>query len=111
MTANRLPARVFLARSRDQDVIRSESISSSWIEGNRISPKRLAIAEILHEGSRVALDVVANVRATEAAIADLADRDRAITTEDIEQLQHLGNEPRRRELPVSPSHPPRRRLG
>lgn len=69
-------------------LIRSESISSSWIEGNRISPKRLAIAEILHEGSRVALDVVANVRATEAAIADLADRDRPINTEDIEQLQH-----------------------
>lgn len=69
-------------------LIRSESISSSWIEGNRISPKRLAIAEILHEGSRVALDVVANVRATEAAIADLADRSRAISTEDIEQLQH-----------------------
>ena len=69
-------------------LIRSESISSSWIEGNRISPKRLAIAEILHEGRRVALDVVANVRATEAAIADLVDRDRAIATEDIEQLQH-----------------------
>jgi len=69
-------------------LIRSESISSSWIEGNRISPKRLVIAEILHEGSRVALDVVANVRATETAIADLADRDRAITTDDIERLQH-----------------------
>lgn len=70
-------------------LIRSESISSSWIEGNRVTPKRLAIAEILHEGSRVALDVVANVRATENAIADLAERDHAITTDDIEQLQHL----------------------
>src|SRR6218665_63811 len=55
-------------------LIRSESISSSWIEGNRISPKRLAIAELLHEGPQQALDVVANVRATEAAIAGLADR-------------------------------------
>ncbi|MRH29600.1 winged helix-turn-helix transcriptional regulator [Microbacterium sp. SYP-A9085] len=70
-------------------LIRSESISSSWIEGNRVSPKRLAIAELLREGPRQALDVVANVRATEAAIAELADRDRAITTEDIVDLQHV----------------------
>ena len=68
---------------------RSESISSSWIEGNRITPKRLAIAELLHHGPRPALDVVANVRATEAAIADLADRERPITAEDIVELQHV----------------------
>lgn len=70
-------------------LIRSESISSSWIEGNRVSPKRLAIAELLHQGTRAALDVVANVRATEDAIAGLADRGRAITTKDIEDLQHI----------------------
>lgn len=70
-------------------LIRSESISSSWIEGNRVTPKKLAIAELLHHGPRVALDVVANVRATEDAIDVLADRDRAITTADIEALQHL----------------------
>jgi Fic family protein len=70
-------------------LIRSESISSSWIEGNRVTPKRLAIAELLHQGSRVALDVVANVRATEAAIATLADRDHEVTTADIERLQHV----------------------
>ena len=70
-------------------LIRSESISSSWIEGNRVTPKRLAIAELLHEGSRQALDVVANVWATEAAIAGLADRGRAITVEDIVELQHV----------------------
>lgn len=70
-------------------LIRSESISSSWIEGNRVSPKRLAIAELLHHGPRQALDVVANVRATEQAIAELADRDRAITVEDIVDLQHV----------------------
>src|SRR6218665_741477 len=70
-------------------LIRSEAISSSWIEGNRISPKRLAIAELLHEGPQQALDVVANVRATEAAIAELADRERAITNEDIVDLQHV----------------------
>ncbi len=69
-------------------LIRSESISSSWIEGNRVTPKRLAVAELLHQGTRAALDVVANVRATEDAIADLADRLRVITTEDIEDLQH-----------------------
>ncbi|WP_245981584.1 Fic family protein [Frondihabitans australicus] len=70
-------------------LIRSESISSSWIEGNRVSPKKLAVAEALRRGDRVALDVVANVRATEEAIADLADRDRPITAADIEALQHV----------------------
>lgn len=70
-------------------LIRSESISSSWIEGNRVTPKRLAIAELLHHGPRQALDVVANVRATEAAIEGLAERGRTITTADIVDLQHV----------------------
>lgn len=78
-------------------LVRSESISSSWIEGNRISPKKLAIAELLDQraaggvNARVALDVVANVRATEQAIAELGDRERAreVTTADIERLQHI----------------------
>lgn len=70
-------------------LIRSESISSSWIEGNRVTPKRLAIAELLHHGPRQALDVVANVRATEQAIAELADRSRTITADDIIDLQHV----------------------
>ena len=68
-------------------LIRSESISSSWIEGNRITPKKLAIAELLQQGSRVALDVVGNVRATEEAIDDLGDRSRPITTKHIVALQ------------------------
>jgi Fic family protein len=70
-------------------LIRSESISSSWIEGNSISPKKLAIAELLHRGTRAAVDVVANVRATEEAITELADRERVVTTGDIERLQHV----------------------
>lgn len=70
-------------------LIRSESISSSWIEGNSISPKKLAIAELLQQGQRVALDVVANVRATEEAIAELADWNRPVSTGDIEALQHI----------------------
>jgi Fic family protein len=70
-------------------LIRSESISSSWIEGNRVTPKRLAIAELLHHGSRQALDVIANVRATETAIAELAEQRHAITTDDIVDLQHV----------------------
>lgn len=69
-------------------LIRSESISSSWIEGNRVTPRKLAIAELLQQGTRVALDVVANVRATEDAIAQLADRARLVTVSDIERLQH-----------------------
>lgn len=70
-------------------LIRSESLSSSWIEGNRVSPKRLAIAELLHSGNRVALDVVANVQATENAVAALSDHSRAITASDIEDLQQV----------------------
>lgn len=69
-------------------LIRSESISSSWIEGNRITPKKLAIAELLEHGPRVALDVIGNVRATESAIYELSDRARPITVSDIEALQH-----------------------
>ena len=69
-------------------LIRSESISSSWIEGNRLSPKKLAIAERFQHGDRVALDVIANVRATENAIDEIADPSRAITVRDIEELQH-----------------------
>jgi Fic family protein len=70
-------------------LIRSESISSSWIEGNRVTPTRLAIAELLQQGTRVALDVIANVRATEDAIDTLADRERRITVLDFEALQHV----------------------
>jgi len=85
-------------------LIRSESISSSWIEGNAISPKKLAIAELLDNrpgstgagttsaastSTRVAFDVIANVRATEEAISALADRDHPVTTDDIEALQHI----------------------
>jgi len=70
-------------------LIRSESISSSWIEGNRVSPKKLAIAEVLEHGTRAALDVVANVRATENAISSLANHERAVTTDDFVDLQHV----------------------
>lgn len=80
-------------------LIRSESISSSWIEGNRVTPKRLAIAELLQHGNRAALDVVANVRATENAIARLADRNRPIHSVDIDELQHV----------IEPRLPPGRR--
>jgi len=70
-------------------LIRSESISSSWIEGNSVTPKKLAVAELLQRGTRVAVAVGANVRATEGAIAELADRDRGVTTSDIAALQHI----------------------
>ena len=70
-------------------LIRSESISSSWIEGNRVAPKRLAIAELLHAGPNVALAVVANVRATEDAIAAMSDPARPVTAEDIIDLAHV----------------------
>lgn len=69
-------------------LIRSESLSSSWIEGNRVTPKRLAIAEIQRFGPKVALDVVRNVHATEEAIDRLADRTYPVSVADIENLQH-----------------------
>lgn len=68
-------------------LIRSESIASSWIEGNRVTPKRLAIAEVLEHGPQVALDVVANVRATTRAIEGLAQPERTVGAEDITALQ------------------------
>lgn len=70
-------------------LIRSESISSSWIEGNRVTPKKLAIAESLKQGTQAALDVVANVRATEQAIAEISEHTREITTADLCALQHV----------------------
>ncbi|QKT06930.1 Fic family protein [Gordonia sp. X0973] len=70
-------------------LIHSESISSSWIEGKRVTAKRLAVAEVLNRGSRAALEVVANVRATTEAITDLSDPDRPITIDAIERLQHV----------------------
>ncbi len=44
---------------------------------------------MLHHGPRQGLDVVANVRATEQALAELADRSRPISAEDIIDLQHV----------------------
>ena len=69
-------------------LILSESISSSWIEGNRLSPKKLAIAELLQHGDRVALDVIANVRATEHAIDAFSDPAQHVTVADIVNPQH-----------------------
>ncbi|MFT4199292.1 Fic family protein [Gordonia sp. (in: high G+C Gram-positive bacteria)] len=70
-------------------LLHSESISSSWIEGKQISPKRLAVAEVLNHGSRAALEVVANVRATTEALGSLSDRSLPITVDAIVRLQHL----------------------
>ncbi|GAB3253788.1 Fic family protein [Arthrobacter pigmenti] len=47
------------------------------------------MAERLQQGSRLALDVVANVRATEDAITEVAALEHVITTADIEHLQHV----------------------
>jgi Fic family protein len=69
-------------------LIRSESISSSWIEGNRISVKKLAIAEALKSGSQVAIAVLANVRATEKALEVFATSAHSITVDDILDLHH-----------------------
>ena len=49
-------------------LIRSETISSSWIEGNQVSPKALAIVESLKSGKPVALKVLCSVQATVSAV-------------------------------------------
>ena len=69
-------------------LILSESISSSWIEGNRLSPKKLAIAELLQHCDRVALDDIANIRATEHAIDAFSDPAQHVTVADIVNPQH-----------------------
>jgi Fic family protein len=68
-------------------LVRSESISSSYIEGHIISPKRLAIADLLGQGKANALAVIGNVRATEYAIGELAVKG-DVTPEDLITLQH-----------------------
>ena len=54
-------------------LLRTESASSSQIEGLTVGPRQLALAEIEQSTSANARTVVANVRAMEAALA-LADR-------------------------------------
>ncbi|MHA3722680.1 Fic family protein [Leucobacter sp. HY1910] len=49
-------------------LLRSESISSSYIEGHVISARRLALADALGRGKPNALAVIHNLRATEYAI-------------------------------------------
>lgn len=68
-------------------LIRSESIASSRIEGYRISPKRLAVADITGLERESALEVIANVRATELAIEALATKEQ-LTVDDLVDLQH-----------------------
>lgn len=90
VTLARLDERVRSSKSLylNHLLIRSESLSSSWIEGNRLAPKKLSIAEHLRHGDRVALDVIANVRATAKSIDELSDPDKPVTVSDIEDLQH-----------------------
>lgn len=55
-------------------LLRSESISSSFIEGHVISPKRLALADVLGRGKPNAVAVIQNLRATEYAIDVIAQK-------------------------------------
>lgn len=70
-------------------LIRSESIASSYIEGQVVSPKRLAVADAIGRGDRTALTVMGNVRATEQAVQDLSAPERQVTIADLVALQHL----------------------
>lgn len=66
---------------------RSESIASSFIEGHRIAPRRLAEVEVLGDGDDNALAVMRNVRAMREAMDDVA-RASVVTVDDIIDLQH-----------------------
>lgn len=68
-------------------LVRSESISSSHIEGISVSPKKLALAEVLGRGDAAAVAVLGNVRATESAVTAMGDPDHTITVGDLESLQ------------------------
>ena len=69
-------------------LIRSEAISSSWIEGNRVSGKRVALAEVLGRGDATALAVLQNVRQTENALKLLGDPETPLTVRHLEELHH-----------------------
>lgn len=68
-------------------LVRSESISSSFIEGYQVTPKALAIADATGHGSLSAKAVLGNVRATTDAIGSLSDPGHTITVADLEWLQ------------------------
>lgn len=67
-------------------LLRSESISSSRIEGYAVSPKNLALADVLHRGKGNAREVIQNLRATEYAIEQLAEQ-WDFTVDDLVALQ------------------------
>ena len=68
-------------------MIRSESISSSWIEGITENPRAIAIAQISHDAaSHNASSVVRNVDAMKAAIERLGEGE--WTHEDVLDIHH-----------------------
>jgi Fic family protein len=66
---------------------RSESIASSFIEGHKIAPRRLAEVEALGDGDADALAVMRNVKAMREAMDEVANAD-TVTVGHIMNLQH-----------------------
>lgn len=66
---------------------RSESIASSFIEGHKIAPRRLAEVEALGDGDADALAVMRNVKAMREAMDEVANAD-TVTVDHIMDLQH-----------------------
>ncbi|MHA7168085.1 Fic family protein [Arthrobacter bambusae] len=66
---------------------RSESIASSFIEGHKIAPRRLAEVEALGDGDADALAVMRNVKTMRAAMDEVANAD-TVTVDHIMDLQH-----------------------
>lgn len=66
---------------------RSESIASSFIEGHRIAPRRLAEVEVLGDGDDNALAVMRNVTAMREAMDEVANAE-TVTVDHILDLQH-----------------------
>ncbi len=75
-------------------LLRSEAVASSWTEGIYAGPRRIALAQLdLAAGDRTAQEVVANIRATEAAIGNLAALS-VVTADDVAQIHAELMQPR-----------------
>ena len=68
-----------------RQLLHSEALASSWIEGLAVSHRRLAEAAISEQGLHRAMEVLANMRAMERAV-EIASTTRDVTVEDIKDI-------------------------
>lgn len=68
-----------------RQLLRSEALASSWIEGLAISHRKLAEAAVNQDGFHRAKEVLGNMHAMERAV-EIASTDRPVTVEDIKDI-------------------------